>query len=121
MYISRNGLIELRIVGYEEPNNGRELHVAQLFVNQKDQSKSFFKNGWNRLNFNLQEFQFESENSEFVFIPAEGNSFIINLKTFELTYIPYKSTSTVLFLKNEFHDDKLTVYYRDETIDVELK
>jgi hypothetical protein len=43
------------------------------------------------------------------------------LKTFELTYIPYKSTSTALFLKNEFHDDKLSVYYRDETIEIELK
>ncbi len=78
MYNSRQGNIELKIIGYEEPNNGRELHIAELSINGKNYSDEYFKDKWNRLNFNLNEFQFESDDLKYVFIPAEGNSFVID-------------------------------------------
>jgi len=120
MYKSKNGNIELKIVGYEEPNNGRELHIAELFINGENRSNDYFKNNWNRLNFKLNDLQFESDDLKYVFIPAEGNSFIINTETFVSFYIPYKGISTVLFKKNEFVHDSLIVYYTDEKIVINI-
>lgn len=75
MYKSKQGNIELKIIGYDEPNNGRDLHIAELYIDGKNYSEDYFKNKWNRLNFNLNEFQFESVDLKYVFIPAEVNSF----------------------------------------------
>lgn len=120
VYKSTQGNIELSIVGYDEPNNGRELHIAALFINGKNLSSEYFKNKWNRLNFNLNEFQFESEDLKYVFIPAEGNSFLINTQTLCAVYMPYKVVSTVCFKKNEFIDNSLIIHYIDEIINVDL-
>lgn len=121
MYKSKHGKIELRIVGYDEPNNGRELHIAELIINEENYTEKYFKDKWNRLNFYLQEFQFESQDLKYVFIPAEGNSFVINTDTLSIINLPYKGISTVCFKKNVFVNDKIIIYYTDETIEVNLK
>lgn len=120
MYKSKQGNIELEIVGYDEPNNGRELHVAELFINGKNCSEEYFHNKWNRLNFNLHEFQFESEDLKHVFIPAEGESFVINTETYQIIKIPYKGVSTVYFKGNKFSNNKIIVYYTDEIVEINL-
>lgn len=120
MYESRQGNIELKIVGYDEPNNGRELHIAELWINGKNCNDEYFKNNWNRLNFNLAEFQFESSDLKYIYIPAEGNSFVINTNTLEIISIPYKGVSTVCFKRNEFVNDKIIIYYTDETVEINL-
>ena len=120
MYKSKQGNIELKIVGYDEPNNGRELHVEELFINGKNFSDEYFKNKWNRLNFNLNEFQFESADYKFIFVPAEGNSFLINTESLTATYISYKGVSTVSFMKNEFIDGFLIIHCLDEKINENL-
>lgn len=120
MYKSKQGNIELKIVGYDEPNNGRELHIAELFINGENRNNDYFKNNWNRLNFNLNDLQFESDDLKYVFIPAEGNSFIINTETFKSFYIPYKGISTILFKKNEFTHNSLIVHYSDEKIVINI-
>jgi hypothetical protein len=120
MYKSNQGNIDLKIVGYEEPNNGRELHIADLFINGENRSDDYFRNKWNRLNFKLNEFQFESSDLKYVFIPAEGNSFLINTDTLSITYLPYKDVSTVCFMKNEFIEKSLILHYSDEKIVINL-
>ncbi len=120
LYQSKNRKIELKIIGYDEPNNGRELHVAELYINGKNLSKKYFENKWNRLNFNLEEFQFESPDSKYIFIPAEGNSFLINLNTFSMIKLPYKALSTVHFKKNEFLENRIKIYYSDETVELNI-
>lgn len=120
-YQSKNHKIELKIVGYDEPNNGRSLYIAELHINGKDCSDQYFENGWNRLNFNLDIFQFESKDSQYIFIPAEGNSFIINTNTLSVIKIPFKALSTIYFEKNEFLEDKITVYYTNEIVVISLK
>lgn len=119
-YQSKNQKIELKIVGYDEPNNGRSLHIAELYINGEDCSDQYFENKWNRLNFNLEGFQFESADSKFIFIPAEGNSFLINTNTFAIKKLPFKALSTVHFKKNEFLEDKIKIYYNNETVELNL-
>ncbi|WP_312556876.1 hypothetical protein [Empedobacter brevis] len=120
VYKSTDQNIELRIIGYDEPNNGRELHVAELYMNGKNCSEKYFINQWNRLNFNLDEFQFESKNQKHVFIPAEGYSFVINCEDFSVIYTDFKGLSTVQFLKNKFSEDKLQLFYKDEIVEIHL-
>lgn len=120
VYTSTNGFIELRIVGYDEPNNGRELHIAELYIKGENVSDTYFTNKWNRLNLNLNHFIFESPDSNYVFIPAEGDSFVISTKSFQKYHLPTKELSTIYFLKNEFEKTKLTVYYTDEIVEIIL-
>ncbi len=120
MYKTKSEHIELRIVGYDEPNNGRELHIAELFINGKNCSDDYFKNKWNRLNFNLSEFIFESDDLNYVFIPAEGDAFVINTQTLSIIYVPPKGGSTLFFKKNEFLNNKIILHYTDESIEVSL-
>ncbi|MCX8531124.1 hypothetical protein [Chryseobacterium luquanense] len=119
-YQSKNRKIELKIVGYDEPNNGRELHIAEVYICGENLSHKYFENKWNRLNFNLNEFQFESPDSEYIFIPAEGNSFLINTSSFSIIKLPYKALSTIRFKKNEFFENGIRIYYSDETIEINL-
>ena len=116
-----NKKIELKIVGYDEPNNGRELHIAELYINGENVTEKHFKGGWNRLNFNLSHFVFESPDKNYVFIPAEGNSFVIDLNTMDSAFLPYKGISTALFQKNEFVDGNLIIYYSDEILEIHLE
>lgn len=120
LYQSKNSKIELKIIGYDEPNNGRELHIAELYINGKNLSHKYFENKWNRLNFNLNEFQFESPDSKYIFIPAEGNSFVISVNTLSMIKLPYKALSTVYFKKNEFLGNRIKIYYSDETVELNL-
>lgn len=119
-YKSIAGSIELKIIGYDEPNYGRELHIAELYINNINVTENFFKDNWNRLNYNLENFCFESLNNKYVFIPAESNSFIIDTALMKTYFLPYKSISTVKFQKNEFINNKLIVYYTDEKFEIEL-
>lgn len=121
MYKTKKGNIELKIVGYDEPNNGRELHIAELCINGENYTSKYFKNNWNRLNFNLKDYLFESPNFKYVFIPAESVSFIINAETLDYTALPYKAISTTLFKKNEFIGNSLIIHYSDEIIEYNLE
>ncbi|WP_413532473.1 hypothetical protein [Empedobacter brevis] len=113
--------IELRIIGYDEPNNGRELHIADIFIDGIKCSDQYFKNKWNRLNFNLEKFKFESRDGKYVFIPAEGYSFIINCDDLSTIYSDFKGVSTINFIQNTFLDDKLQIFYMDEIVEISLK
>jgi hypothetical protein len=105
-----NHLVELKITGYDEPNNGRELWIADLFIDNRP-ANNLFKNGWNRLKFKLEKFIFSAADESFVFIPAEGTSLLINTSTLEVHYPEAIGLSTIHYLGNCFYNRKLVIAY----------
>lgn len=113
---SKNIDFELKTIGYDEPNNGRELWVADLIINGK-QANQLFKHAWNRLNFHLDNYQMSDAAGQFVFIPAEGHAFLLNIHQInQPIYLPYKPLATLQFVGNFFQSDYLVLLYTDETV-----
>lgn len=111
--------IKLVITGTDEPNNGRELWVADIYINGINQTEKYFGN-WNWLNWKLDNYVMDSPDGSYVFIPAEGGGFLINTSTLERINLPYNALSTIKFLKNEFTGNALKITYTDEVISVDL-
>lgn len=111
--------IKLVITGTNEPNNGRELWVADIYMNGINQTEKYF-GSWNWLNWNLDNYVMDSPDGKYVFIPAEGGGFLINTSTLERIDLPYNALSTIKFLKNEFTGNALKISYTDEVISVDL-
>jgi hypothetical protein len=108
---TNNTNIILNITGYDEPCNGRNLWKADLFMNGVN-ANNLFQHSRNRLNYNLNDVQFHSPDKQWVFIPAEGNSFLIHTAATEVYYLPQVMLSAVYFLGNSFTDDALIVVYQ---------
>lgn len=111
--------IKLVITGTDEPNNGRMLWMADIYINGKLQTEKYFGN-WNRLNWNLDSYVMDSIDGRYIFIPAESGGFLIDTTSLEKVNLPYKKLSTITFLKNEFSDNTLLLSYTDEVVRIEL-
>lgn len=119
-YTSKFHDIKLVITGSDEPNNGRELWVADIYINGLKQTEKYF-GCWNRLDWNLENYVMDSPDGNFVFIPAEGGGLLIITHTQEMIKLPYKELSTVKFLKNEFVNNMLNLTYTDEVVEFSLR
>ena len=117
-YSSKFHDIKLVITGTDEPNNGRMLWVADIYINAKIETEKYF-GSWNRLNQNLDNYVMDSPDGRYVFIPAEGGGFLIDTSSLEKVNLPYKALTTIKFLKNEFTGDTLVITYSDEVINIE--
>ena len=117
-YSSKFHDIKLVITGTDEPNNGRMLWVADIYINAKIETEKYF-GSWNRLNQNLNNYVMDSPDGKYVFIPAEGGGFLIDTSTLEKVNLPYKALTTIKFLKNEFTGDTLVITYSDEVVNIE--
>ena len=117
-YSSKFHDIKLVITGTDEPNNGRMLWVADIYINAKIETEKYF-GSWNRLNQNLDNYVMDSPDGKYVFIPAEGGGFLIDTSSLEKVNLPYKALTTIKFLKNEFTGDTLVITYSDEVINIE--
>ena len=117
-YSSKFHDIKLVITGTDEPNNGRMLWVADIYINAKIETEKYF-GSWNRLNQNLDNYVMDSPDGRYVFIPAEGGGFLIDTSTLEKVNLPYKALTTIKFLKNEFAGNTLMITYTDEVINIE--
>ena len=117
-YSSKFHDIKLVITGTDEPNNGRMLWVADIYINAKIETEKYF-GSWNRLNQNLDNYVMDSPDGKYVFIPAEGGGFLIDTSTLEKVNLPYKALTTIKFLKNEFTGDTLVITYSDEVVNIE--
>jgi hypothetical protein len=106
-----NIVVELK--GWDEPNNGRMLHIADIFVNGILENNRYFDD-WNRLDAKLDQLTFDSPDGAYVYVPAESGGFLINTSSFEKIKLPYKPISTVTFLGNYFRNSILIVTYTDE-------
>lgn len=111
--------IKLVITGSDEPNNGRMLWVADIYVNAKIETEKYF-GSWNRLNRNLDGKVMDSIDGRYIFIPAESGGFLIDTTSHEKISLPYKEISTIKFLKNEYSKDSLVITYTDESVSVRL-
>lgn len=110
--------MKLAITGTDEPNNGRMLWVADIYINGKIETEKYFGN-WNRLNEKLDNYVMDSPDGRYIFIPAEGGGFLIDTTSHEKINLPYKALTTLKFLKNEFAGNKLMITYTDEVINIE--
>ena len=117
-YSSKFHDIKLVITGTDEPNNGRMLWVADIYINAKIETEKYF-GSWNRLNQNLDNYVMDSPDGKYVFIPAEGGGFLIDTSTLEKVNLPYKALTTIKFLKNEFAGNTLVITYSDEVVNIE--
>ena len=117
-YSSKFHDIKLVITGTDEPNNGRMLWVADIYINAKIETEKYF-GSWNKLNQNLDNYVMDSPDGKYVFIPAEGGGFLIDTSTLEKVNLPYKALTTIKFLKNEFTGDTLVITYSDEVVNIE--
>lgn len=110
--------IKLKITGTDEPNNGRMLWIADIFIDSRNETEKYF-GSWNRLNEKLDSYMMDSPDGKYIFIPAEGGGFLIDTSTMEKINLPYKALTTVKFLKNEFSGDTLEITYTDEVVNIE--
>ena len=117
-YSSKFHDIKLVITGTDEPNNGRMLWVADIYINAKIETEKYF-GSWNRLNQNLDNYVMDSPDGKYVFIPAEGGGFLIDTSTLEKVNLPYKALTTIKFLKNDFAGNTLMITYTDELVNIE--
>ena len=111
--------IKLIITGTDEPNNGRMLWIADIYVNGAIQTEKYF-GSWNRLNENLDKYVMDSPDGKYIYIPAEGGGFLIDTSSLEKINLPYKELSTLKFLRNEFSAENLYIFYTDECICIEF-
>ena len=104
------GQLTVECNGYAEPNNGREVWLADVCYRGNNINKSVFT-GNNFLNFKLEQWCFESPCKEYIYIPAEGRASLIHLPTFSIHQLRYVATSTVTFIGNSFSEGLLTENY----------
>lgn len=105
--------IVVKLNGWDEPNNGRMLHVANIFVNGLLENEKYFGD-WNRLDANLDRVTFDSPDGRFVYVPAESGGFLIATSDLKKIKLPYKRISTVTFLGNYFWNNMLIMVHTDE-------
>jgi hypothetical protein len=110
---------ELKITGYDEPNNGRMLHVAELWIAGVNQTLNFFEHGL-YLDFELKNYNMDSPDGKFIFIPEEGGGALIDMSSLEKIKLPYKGISTVTFRGNSFTESTLTLNHTDRVIQFDL-
>ncbi len=103
--------IVLKITDYMEPNHGRSLWLSDLLINQ-ELKNDLFHQRCNYLNFNLDTFCFHSTDAKYSFIPAESVSFVINIHSQQVYYLPVVLLSTLHYIGNVFTDRKLIIVYR---------
>ncbi len=107
--------IVIELTGWDEPNNGRVLHVCNLIVNGRVENEKYFE-GWNKLDEKLDRITLDSPDKKFVFIPAESGGFLIEAQTLNKVKLPYKRISTVTFIGNYFSKNLLVLVHTDEII-----
>lgn len=111
--------LELKIVGYDEPNNGRMLHVAEFWIDGVNKTDRYFAHGL-YLDFELKDYVMDSLDGKFVFIPEEGGGILIEMSTLEKIKLPYKGISTVTFRGSTFTESTLILNHTDQVIQFDL-
>lgn len=110
---------EIVYIDNDEPNNGRMLRVVSFYIDDEDVTKKYFKS-WNKLNWELEHFQFNSKNNRYVFLPKETTPFLVDTVTLKKHDLKSIELSTVHFIGNIFYDSFLIIISQKEIHMVEL-
>jgi hypothetical protein len=112
-FLTEKGILKLKGIDIIEPNNGRMLYKIDLFLNDKKVTEEYFGN-WNYINFYLT--QYSPSNNDWIYIPKEGEHFLIKISTLEKVELPYIPLSAATFIKNIFVNDYLIILFSDKVI-----
>ncbi len=113
------GTLHLTCLYECEPNNGRMLYVVQLLLDEADVTRQFF-DGWNHINTNLHKYVPVSGNKQWIYIPKEGDHFLINTATLEKTGLPDLEVSATTFIGNLFIGGYLLIVGKRQLISKNL-
>jgi len=102
----------MSLIGYDEPNNGRELHIVKIEKNGIDITKKL-ESKWNRILFNLNKFEFCKSGLNFCYIPFESGGILYNFENSEILQLNYTPILPAYrrFLGNRFSKNQLVVIY----------
>lgn len=98
-----------------EPNNGRMLYKISLLINEVDVTSHYFEN-INNINFYLRDYVAVSPDENWVYIPKEGDHFLIDTHTLQKVSLPYLAFSAATFKKNFFYQHFLIIVSSEEVI-----
>jgi hypothetical protein len=106
--------IELKVIGDDEPNNGRMLHIVTLTINGKDVTNEYLGD-WNRTYYGLGNLNFSDSLNRFCFIPLESKPILINVKTLQIINVgPFG------YLGNSFFNNFHLLFGRNEILITDL-
>jgi hypothetical protein len=107
IYKTNDGILKLQFIGWEEPNNGRELLIPKITKNEVEITQEICKNwdGWNRIPMYI-DFDFSHDKLPIVFIPFEKKFILYNYEKNKISIIDLSSTlNNNRFVKNKFYDE----------------
>ena len=113
------GTLQLTCLYECEPNNGRMLYEVKLSLDEADLTQQYF-DGWNYINTALDRYILISHDKKWIYIPKEGDHFLINADTLEKTALPPLELSATSFIGNAFIGDFLLVMGSEQMISKNL-
>ncbi|WP_090106042.1 hypothetical protein [Chitinophaga sp. CF118] len=114
--INNGNHITLNLGDYKEPNNGRDLLVAELIINGEDRTTDYF-GSWNLTSTKLDKYQFSDPDNRFCFIPKESPSFLIDTLTLDKFEFGRADRD---FVGNMFYGDKHLIIDRNFLVVTDL-
>lgn len=119
--VSKSGALKINILTWAEPNNGRMLWKADVYLNDLKVNNQIFGGTWNYLNYGIGKLMLEDDKEAYLYIPVEGISRIIRKSDGEIFKLPFVDTSTSGYIGNRFKDDYLLEIHKDKLILTFLK
>ncbi len=113
------GILELNLIDVVEPNNGRMLYKVLLHLDNEDITKKYFDN-WNFINFYLDKYAPLSVDKKWIYIPKEGDHFLIDTQNLEKKILPNLTLSAATFIGNYFLDNYLIILGSEEIVQKNL-
>lgn len=111
-YSTPSEKVILSLIGYDEPNNGRELNIVEIEENGVNITNKLEPN-WNRIIYNLNKFEFNKPELNFCYIPFESGGILYNFQTSDILNLNFNSISPAYrnFIGNRFSENQLVVVY----------
>jgi len=75
--ISKCGAVKIKIISWAEPNNGRMIWQADIYLNEEKINKKVYESTWNYINYSIDKMMIADKKENYWYIPVEGTSRII--------------------------------------------
>lgn len=113
------GILELILGELVEPNNGRMLYEVLLYLENEDITKKYFDN-WNFINSQIDRYSAISSDKRWIYIPKEGDHFLIDTNSLEKKLLPTLTLSAATFVGNYFLENYLIILGQIEVVQKNL-